>query len=153
MSEFSKPRKLSAEDGISDFRCGVAVVDDWLANHARKAEKQRTAVVYASFASHDELAGFYTLSAYSVDRNSPDPIPVLLLGMLGVDIRFQTRHLGSWLLQDAIAKAISVSEIIGARALMVEPATDKAAEFYARYGFRHIAGSTMMFIPLTRNSG
>lgn len=40
------------------------------------------------------LAGFYTLSAYSIDhsdapgwlrRNSPNPIPAILLGMMGVD--------------------------------------------------------------------
>lgn len=158
MSEFHRPRRITPNDDISEFRCGVDVVDDWLKDHARKAERQRTAVIYAVFASNGELAGFYTLSAYSVERaqaggwlkrNAPNPVPVLLLGMLGVDIRFQTRHLGSMMLRDAVVRALGVSEVIGARALMVEPANDNAARFYGHYGFRRIQGGSMMFLPLS----
>ncbi|MBT1167275.1 GNAT family N-acetyltransferase [Bifidobacterium simiarum] len=158
LGEFSKPRRLDPDDDISGFQCGVGLVDAWLRDHARKAEKQRTAVVYASFAANGELAGFYTLNAYGVERdraggwlkrNSPDPVPVLLLGMLGVDIRFQTRHLGGMLLRDAVERALGVSDIVGARALMVEPANDKAGGFYGRYGFRTIRDSGMMFLPLS----
>lgn len=106
------------------------------------------------------LAGFYTLSAYGINhteangwlkRNSPDPIPAILLGMLGVDIRYQTMHIGSQLLRDATLRASNAAEIVGAKALFVEPASDSATKFYEHYGFRHIERSTKMFLPLKRN--
>ncbi|MBW3081329.1 hypothetical protein [Bifidobacterium saguinibicoloris] len=68
--------------------------------------------------------------------------------MLGVDVRFQTMHVGGQLLRDAVLRSLNAAEIIGARALLVEPATDRSAAFYEHYGFRHIAGSTRMFTPL-----
>lgn len=162
MTTFSAPRKLTPDDAIDDFHCGLPVVDDWLERHLGTARKQGTAVAYGTFATDapatGTLAGFYTLSAFSMEhadapgwlqRNTPDPIPVILLSMLGVDIRFQTMHVGSQLLRDAVLRALGAADIIGARALVVEPATDHAAAFYERYGFRHITDSALMFTPLT----
>ena len=40
-------------------------------------------------------------------RNSPDPIPAILLGMLGVDMRYQTMHVGAQLLRDAAMRAMA----------------------------------------------
>lgn len=157
MTRFSPPRRLTATDDISGFDCGLPLVNDWLAHHLHTADRQGTAVAYATFANDDALAGFYTLSAYSMGRtevsgwlkrNSPNPIPVILLGMLGVDVRFQTKHVGSQLLQDATLRALNAAGIIGARALVVQPATDSAAQFYEHYGFRHIDSSAVMFTPL-----
>lgn len=157
MTELSAPRRLAPEDNISGFDCGLSLVNDWLARHLKMAGRQHTAVAYGTFEGAT-LAGYYTLSAYSMAhddasgwlrRNSPDPIPVILLGMLGVDVRYQTMHVGGQLLRDAILRALSAAEIIGARALVVEPATERAAKFYTHYEFRHIAGSEMVFIPLT----
>ncbi len=83
-----------------------------------------------------------------VERNSPDPIPAILLGMLGVDIRYRTMHIGSQLLRDATLRASNAAEIVGAKALLVEPASDSAVRFYEHYGFRHIDHSGKMFLPL-----
>lgn len=158
MSEFTKPRRIVEGDDVTGFECGVPVVDEWLERRLCMALKRHTAVAYGSF--HGAvLAGFYTLSAYAVDRasargwlarNSPDPVPALRLGMLGVDMRYQTRRLGASLLRNAILRAASAAEIIGARALIVESASEHAAGFYERYGFRHISGSDKMFIPLNQ---
>ena len=146
---FTKPRRLTANDNISGFDCGLPLVNDWLARHAATAGRQGTGA--------DMLAGFYTLSAYSIEhsgasgwlkRNSPNPIPAILLGMMGVDIRFQTMHVGSQLLRDAVLRSMNAAAIIGARALLVEPATNQAVAFYERYDFRHIPKSSRMFTPL-----
>ena len=99
MTDFTPPRRLTAKDDADGFDCGLPVVNDWLRNQLRNAGKQHTAVAYATFCD-GALAGFYTLSAYSIShaeangwlrRNSPDPIPAILLGMLGVDMH-QTRE-------------------------------------------------------------
>lgn len=122
------------EDDIDGFDCGLPVVNNWLRNQLKNAGRQHTAVAYATF-SNGVLAGFYTLSAYGINhaeangwlkRNSPDPIPAILLGMLGVDIRYRTMHIGSQLLRDATLRASNAAEIVGAKALLVEPASDSA---------------------------
>ena len=114
MTDFTPPRRLTAEDDADGFDCGLPVVNDWLRNQLRNAGKQHTAVAYATFCD-GALAGFYTLSAYSIShaeangwlrRNSPDPIPAILLGMLGVDMRYQTMHVGAQLLRDAAMRAM-----------------------------------------------
>lgn len=154
--EFSRPRILRADDPVDGFRSGVAVVDEWVARRARTAREAGTAVVYASFAG-GELAGFYTLSAQSVvrsevsgwlARNAPAQVPVLLLGMLGVDKRWQGVGLGRDLLLDAAHRAEGVAGQIGARALVVDPVGDAARGFYSRFGFRAIPGSGRMFAKL-----
>lgn len=142
MTDFTPPRRLTAEDDADGFDCGLPVVNDWLRNQLRNAGKQHTAVAYATFCD-GAPAGFYTLGAYSIGhaeangwlrRNSPDPIPAILLGMLGVAMRYQTMHVGAQLLRDAAMRAMGAAEIVGAKALLVEPASDRATRFYEHYG-------------------
>ena len=51
----------------------------------------------------------------------PAQIPVILLGMLGVDKRYQGEGFGRDLLLDAVHRAGYVSEQVGAKALIVDP--------------------------------
>lgn len=158
MTTFCAPRVLDASDNLDGFTCGTEAVDEWLAKRAQRAMAQGTAVVYVVFCG-SSLAGFYSLSAHSVlredvqggwlRRNVPEQIPAVLLGMLGVDVRFQGRHVGSSLLRDAILRARHVSEEIGARALIVDPADEAAVTFYLKYGFKQLPGLDRMFLPLT----
>ncbi len=96
MTDFTPPRRLTAEDDADGFDCGLPVVNDWLRNQLRNAGKQHTAVAYATFCD-GAPAGFYTLGAYSIGhaeangwlrRNSPDPIPAVFcqvgVGRFGV---------------------------------------------------------------------
>lgn len=153
---FSPPRQLGSDDDVSGFSCGQPLVDAWVATRAAGARKAGTAVVYATFCG-GRLAGLYSLSAQSVprgdasgwlSRNAPEQIPVILLGMLGVDARYQGEGLGRDMLLDAVRRARSVSEQIGARALVVDPADDTSRAFYARFGFRDMPGCDRMFAKL-----
>ena len=157
MSGFSKPAALPEDSDLAGFRSGVAVVDNWAHRHAAHAFKRGTAVVYVSYCG-GKPAGFYTLSSHSLrradigggwlKRNSPDQIPAVQLGMMGVDMQFQGSGLGAHLLRDAIIRSMSVAETIGARALVVDPADDDARGFYEHFGFRPIPGSDRLYIPL-----
>lgn len=49
MTDFTPPRRLTAEDDADGFDCGLPVVNDWLRNQLRNAGKQHTAVAYATF--------------------------------------------------------------------------------------------------------
>ncbi|MCI8367758.1 MAG: GNAT family N-acetyltransferase [Eggerthellaceae bacterium] len=154
---FEPPRKVGEGDALEDFCCGVPVVDEWARRRAKSAEKHGTAVVYV-VCCEEHVAGLYSLSAHAVvrdeveggwlRRNAPEKIPAVLLGMLGVDERFQGHGLGSSLLGDAIRRAVVVSQQIGAKALLVDPVDDKARSFYAKYGFREVPGQSRMFISL-----
>ncbi len=154
---FSKPRKLSEGDSVDGFHCGVDHVDGWLRFRAKSAQSNGTAVVCVTFDEEQRLAGFYTLSAQSVlrdsvrgwlRRNSPEQIPVILLGMLGVDERYRGNGLGKKLLADAIRRSIAVAGEIGAKALLVEPLDESLEHFYETAGFLCIPDTKYMFVKL-----
>lgn len=65
----------------------------------------------------------------------PEPIPVIVLGRLAIDLRAQGRKLGASLLQDAVIGVRAVAENTGVRALLVHALNDKAKQFYEYYGF------------------
>ena len=156
---FTQPEKLEAGKRVEGFRCGVQIVDDWVRIHAHRAEEQGTAVPYVTRCD-GVVAGIYTLCPYSVKRsdvpggwlkrNVPEQIPAILLGMFAVDERFWGMGLGAQLLKDAVRRAASAAQIIGGRALLVEPANGDATSFYAHYGFREIEGTGKMYLRLVQ---
>jgi len=83
-----------------------------------------------------------------LQRNVPERVPMILLGMLGVDRRFQGNGLGRRLLHDAVVRSLGISMELGARALIVDPVDDGAARFYEANGFQHIPESERMFLKL-----
>lgn len=78
--------------------------------------------------SHNEATG-------RVRRNMPEPIPVIVLGRLAIDLRAQGRKLGASLLKDAVVRVRAVAEYAGGCALLVHALNDKAKQFYEYYGF------------------
>ena len=157
MKKFTRPVKLEEPRGLEGFSCGVELIDDWVQKHAIKAEKHGTAVVYVSYCD-GKPAGFYSLSPFSIQRaevaggwlkrNVPKQIPAILLGMLAVDKNYQGQGLGAQLLKDAVIRALSAAEIVGGRALLVEPVDEVAAAFYTKYGFERLKGSPYLFVRL-----
>ena len=155
---FTKPRKIKLDDDLSGFHCGKELLDSWLLDHALNALNRGTAVTYVTMDENGSLAGFYSLSANSVSRsdvhggwlarNTPEQIPVILLGMLAIDERYQGQGLGALLLKDAVEHALAASAQLGARALVVDPLDDDATGFYEHYGFKHLKDTTRMFVKL-----
>jgi len=66
----------------------------------------------------------------------PEPVPVMLLGRLAVDRRWQKRGLGADLLSDAVLRVATASELIGVRALLVHAASESTKTIYQKNGFR-----------------
>jgi GNAT superfamily N-acetyltransferase len=60
----------------------------------------------------------------------------MVLARLAVDRRAQGLHLGASLLQDAVNRAVAVSQNAGVRALLVHPLHERARQFYEHYGFQ-----------------
>lgn len=107
------------------------------------------------------VAGYYCLSSTSLIRSEapvvlasrqPDPIPVILLGRLAVDVDFAGQGLGSSLLQHAIVRAVEAAETIGVRAILVHAISDELISFYSRFGFESFPGQERTLFLLTSDA-
>lgn len=132
------------------------MLDDWLRARALKAEGRsaRTYVVTID----DVVVGYYCFAAGGVRleeaparlrRNMPQMVPVILIGRLAVDKRYQGLGVGKGLLKDALLRAVQAAEIVGARALLVHAIDQEAAAFYAKFGFlEYPEMSQTFFLPM-----
>ena len=78
----------------------------------------------------------HLMATSTVRRNMPDLVPVMVLGRLAIDHRAQGIKLGASLLQDAVNRAVVVSQNAGVRALLVHALHDRAKAFYEHFGFQ-----------------
>lgn len=143
--QLSPPQPLAASHRLDDFACGEAVLDDWL---KRRAMANQTSWASRTFVVTDQdgrVYGYYAMAAGAVShqlatsrvrRNMPDPVPVMVLARLAVDRSSQGQHLGASLLQDAVNRAVAVSQHAGVRALLVHALHERAKQFYEHYGFQ-----------------
>ena len=140
----TRPAALKASHGVSTFDCGRIEIDGWLRERARKAADNDTARTFVVCRGSKRVVGYHALAAGAVShlaasgalrRNSPDPVPVIILARLGVDRSEQGQGLGQDLLNDAKRRALQAARIIGARALVVHALDAEAAKFYEALGF------------------
>ena len=137
------PVPLTAAHHVADFECGEITLDHWLKTRALRNEGRGASRTYV-VCDDSLVVAFYCLATGSVSsdlapgsirRNMPDPIPVMILGRLAVDLAWQRHGLGKALLRDAILRTIQVSEIVGVKALLVHALSDPAVRFYEAHGF------------------
>lgn len=138
------PEPLSPEHQLDAFESGVAALDQWLKQRARRNETEGASRTFVICAGR-RVVGYYSLAAGSVlhtqatgkvRRNMPEPVPALLLGRLAVDRAWQGKGLGADLLSDAVLRAIGAADSIGVRAILVHAISDEAKAFYEKHGFR-----------------
>ncbi len=65
----------------------------------------------------------------------PEPVPVMVLGRLAVDRRWQQKQIGAGMLKDCIQRTVIVAEQAGIRALLVHVLSGGARRFYRYWGF------------------
>ena len=145
MGKVTAPAPLNTTHILSEFNCGEAALDEWIRHRGIKNQSTgaaRTFVVCRENSS--QVIGFYSLATGSVThaiapgglrRNMPDPIPVIILARLAVDMGYRSTGLGADLLHDAVLRICRVAENIGVRAIMVHALSDPAEKFYLRHGF------------------
>jgi len=142
-AELSAPVPLLPEHDVTNFSCGVAILDHWIRSNAAKNEPNdasRTFVICHGSA----VVAYYALAAGSIDRvsapkslqrNMPDPLPVIILGRLAVDSRYQDHGLGSGLLRDAMIRVALISRTVGIKALLVHAISEDARQWYSKRWF------------------
>ena len=145
-SRFGDPEPLDPKHMLDGFDCGVESLNIWLVEHARQAAAAGSARTFVTIDSKQErVSGYYALAAAAVApeqaterarKGQPrHPIPAVLLARLAVDASVQGRGVGVWLLQDAMRRALSASDAVGMRVLLVHALDDNARGFYERWGF------------------
>jgi ribosomal protein S18 acetylase RimI-like enzyme len=134
-----------------DFDCGLAQLNDYFHKFAGQNHRSRLAVCSVALTEDRQtVVGFYTLSASEIARASFPPgiikglprypVPVIKIGQIAVDKRFQSQGTGKAVLAHAL-RTVLRNPTYGAVAVVVDSLTDHATEFYRRHGFVSIDGT------------
>lgn len=132
------PEALLPTHDVEAFDCGKPQLNEWLSKRALKNEVNGASRTYV-VCDEKKVVGYYCLASGSValtmapskvSRNMPDPIPVMVLGRLAVDINYQGKRIGRGLVKDAVMRTLQASEIGGIRAILVHALDEEAKKFY-----------------------
>lgn len=144
------------------FVCEQKSLTKYIRERANQEVEKSIAAVYVMTPDDQAIAGYYTLSHYSVDAGElPDEIirklripkykalPATLLGRLARDLKFKGQGLGEMLLMSALEVALNHSKNIASFAVVVDAIDAKAKRFYLQYGFIEISGhEDRLFLPM-----
>lgn len=143
--QLNAPVPLDGSHRLNDFVCGEPTLDEWLKRRAWASQSSGVSRTFVVSYQDKRVWGYYAMAAgavshsmatSSVRRNRPDPVPVLVLARLAVSTQARGIKLGGALLQDAVQRAVAVSQNAGVRALLVHALHDQARMFYEHYGFQ-----------------
>lgn len=153
----SPPEQFRNHHEAESFDSGEPVMDEWLKTRALRNEELRVSRTYVT-CSENTVVGYYALAVGSlhheavssrVRRNMPDPIPIVVLARLAVDRRYQGIGLGQDLVRHAFTKCVGISELAGARAVVVHVLSQSLKPWYQRLGFQEVrADSFTMLLPI-----
>lgn len=148
---------LASHHDRSAFESGVQPLDRYLRNQAGQDARKNLAAPFVLLLPDGQIAGYYTLSATSVQLGElPEQLirklpryplmPATLLGRLAVDRRHRSKGYGRHLLADALYRTIR-SEI-ASFAVIVDAKDDDARRFYERESFLALPDQPMkLFRP------
>jgi len=136
------------------FSCGNEYLDRYIRTQARQDQEKRAVGVYVlRHTPTDRIAGYYTLTASSIEtQDLPEDVArslpryevqgAILIGYLARDFQFRGAGIGEMLLRDALQRGLEMQQSgLRAVAVVVDAIDDAAATFYESYGLK----------PLTRN--
>ncbi len=141
------------------FSCGNERIDRYFHETVTQDVKRRYATCFvARDLETDRIAGFYTLSSSNVPLTAvPEAlakrlpryptVPAVLIGWLGRDQSYAGLGLGEALLFDAIRTVAEAP--IGAHAIFADAIDEKAAAFYAAFGFTALSDRpNTLYLPV-----
>jgi GNAT superfamily N-acetyltransferase len=166
MASLTPPRPLTADDDWQSFDCGRDSLNIWFRRHAwnnQKIDVSRISVMRD--AQTGAVAGYVSLSATNIERaflpkarqrNRPDPVPTILLGLLAVDRRYQGQGCARSLMFFALTTAVRISKDLGCFCVLTHPLDEGVQAFYANFGFENLPGDpdtsmAVRLIDLERN--
>ena len=156
-----EPLDASRHDRAA-FACEEEPLTKYIKERARHEVAKKVAAVYILTHDGKTIAGYYTLSQYSIDAAEiPEELskklrfpkykmlPATLLGRLARDSKFKGQGLGELLLMSALKLALDHSQNIASSAVVVDAKNEKAARFYESFGFLSLPGHAgRLFLPM-----
>jgi len=149
----------SAHDRAA-FSCGKEALDAYIQKQATQDVKKHAAVAYVMTADGKTVAGYYTVSQYSVNlEDVPSQIAkklprypnvsATLLGRLAVSTAFQGQKLGKLLLMDALYRCLKGSKELASAGVIVDAKDAEAMAFYKKFGFIELPKiEKRLFLPM-----
>ncbi|WP_225318844.1 GNAT family N-acetyltransferase [Cellvibrio sp. KY-GH-1] len=160
MGKITAPGLLASTHELGNFNSGNSTLDEWLIRRALKNQESGASRTFVICEDGSRVIGYYALATGSIERISaagsfsrgmPDPIPVIILGRLAVDIKFQGKRLGAALLKDAMLRTLAIASNVGVRGLLVHAISEQAKQFYLQYGFQKSPTDPMTLLLSLKN--
>ena len=151
---------LGPQHDRAGFSCGVEALDHYLQKQARQDIKKHVAVALVLTPDGKTIAGYYTLSQYSVElgvvpqeaaKKLPKypVVPATLIGRLAVSRAFRGRGLGELLLMDALHRCLMGTRQVASAAVIVDAKDAQAVGFYKKYEFMELPKiPKRLFLPM-----
>ncbi len=158
MGRLRAPEPLGDSHELDAFDCGEIILNGWLNQRARSNERNGASRTFVVSDGPRKVVGYYCLSTGAVARvdapgrvrrNMPEPVPVMVLGRLAVDLAYRGKGIGKGLLKDAVLRTLQVASRVGVRALLVHAISDDARKFYLHWGVQESPTHPMtLMLPL-----
>jgi GNAT superfamily N-acetyltransferase len=138
---------LGREHDRAAFTCGKDPLDDYLKKTINQDVRRNMTRAFVLAPDDDPtvIAGFYTLSQFSIDPGTlPEnlakkypklPLPCTLIGRLAVAVSYQKQGLGDALLSHALERSYDAGQEIAAIGVVVDALDDEAESFYLNSEF------------------
>lgn len=129
-----------------EFDCGDEDLNTFIHRFARQAHEQHVAKTYCAIdnADSDRVLGFYTLTTASKGIHQLPPaltkglarhdIGGYKLARIATDLSIAGQGLGGQLLATAALRCLRVSHEVGGHLLYIDAKSNRAAEWYAKFG-------------------
>jgi len=155
---------LQDRHSSESFDCGEPSLNAWLGDHALTNQARDLSRTYVAMDPRGgQVIGYVALvTAQALVEELPrrqarglaglDAIGAVLIARLAVDLRFQGRGVGAWLLLRSLHPCVEVADRVAVRAVIVDPLNKSATDWYTRYGFVPLPGreDNRMWLPVKR---
>lgn len=155
-----KIEELRSVHDRAGFYCGHESLDRFIKELASQHQRANFSRTFVALRPGDPVVcGYYTLASGAVrmeclgeaqkKRLPRHPVPIALLGRLGVRRDAQGFGLGEHLLIDALRRVVQTSEQLGIHAVEVDAIDESAKKFYLKYGFTELIDNPQhLYMPL-----
>lgn len=149
--------KPLGQENRAAFQCGEPELDKYFYERASRDVREKLSAVFilVAEADPDVIIGYYTLSPQHVDAaDLPEEfkkrtgkykrIGVTLLGRLAIAKEHTGKHLGEFLLVDALRRSLEGTQSVMSFAVVVDAKGDNVVRFYEKYGFVRLSPNRLM---------
>lgn len=141
------------------FSCEEPVLENYLKAQARQDARKKLAAVFIMTVDGKNIAGFYTVSQYSIlsaeipeeiarKLTRHDHIPATLIGRLARHTAHRGTGVGDLLLADALRRCLAISTHAASWAVIVDAKSASGTAFYKKWGFQPFPSHPLkLFLP------